>query len=70
MVGDSNYGFGTVLVVVSVTEMVMITVDLVVVMETGYGIKVVVLITKMVMVTVDMVVVMVRLVIVTMVMVL
>ena len=51
------------MVVVSVTEMVMVTVEMVVVMETGYGITVVVLITKMVMVTVDMVVVMVRLVI-------
>ena len=51
--------------------MVMVTVDMVAVMENGYGIKVVVLrVTKMVMVTVDVVVVMVRLVIVTMILVL
>ena len=55
----------------TVTEMVMVTVDMVVVMVSGYGIKVVLVfrVTKMVMVTVNVVVVMVRLAIVTLILV-
>ena len=54
--------------VVTVTEMVMVTVDMVVVMVSGYGFNTVLVfrVTEMVMVTVDVVVVMVRFVIVTM----
>ena len=58
-------------VVVRVTEMVMVTVDILVVMEPGYITKVVVLrVTKKMMVTVDVVVLLVRLAIVTMILVL